>query len=121
MDAQTLKEIENVLVVLRKQEEKITDLENQRRDARADLIQSLAKDFASTPLSYTTGARQKNWEDADKKLEEEIKVAKELRNVILARIDELKVEQKQALNDAIQKQVKQLDDWKASLERMKVP
>lgn len=121
MDAQTLKEIENVLVVLRKQEEKIADLENQRRDARADLIQSLAKDFASTPLSDTTGTRRKNWEDTDKKLEEEIKGAKELKTVILKRIDELKKDQKQALNDAIEKQVKRLDDWKASLERMKVP
>jgi hypothetical protein len=117
MDAQTLKEIENVLAVLRKQEETIAELEQQRKVAKAELIQSLA---TPPPSVDTAGARQK-WKAKDDALAERIKDANELKTVIDARIDELKKDQPKAFNEAIDEEVKRLENMKKKLNDLKAP
>ena len=117
-DAQTRKEIENVLDLRRKLKEAIAELEEQRVDAKAELTQLLAKDLAGAPLSVDTAiARYRAWKVEYAALEAKTTDAKQLKEVIDALIRELKKDHPGAFRDVLKRLEDEAAEDKRKVER----
>jgi hypothetical protein len=114
-DSQTQKEIENTLDAPRKISDAIEDLEKERSDARADLARSIAADLAAGPLNIDSAIeKQKAWKTKDDTLAAKIQACDQLREIIAARIEELKATQPAALAAALQRKVDELEKESAT-------
>jgi hypothetical protein len=114
----SVQEFENFIDLHRKLKEAIAESKEQRKAAKAELTQSLAKDSAAAPLSVDAAiAIYKDWKFKHATLEAKITDASELDEVVKARIDELKKTEAKALNTAIQRQLAELNELKTSLEK----
>jgi DNA repair exonuclease SbcCD ATPase subunit len=108
-DSQARKEIEEAIDAFPKLEEAIAELKKQRKDAKGELAQLVARDLAAAPQSIDTAiARDKAWKAKDEALEAKISAAGQLQRKIEARINELKTAQPDAFREVIQARLAQL-------------
>lgn len=111
-DAQTQKEIENIIDAPRRVAEAIEAFEENRADDETKLARSLRELFAAAPPNVVDRAiaQYEAWKVKDGATAEKIKTCEELLPIIEKLIQELKATQGEALKAAIRHKLDQLQE-----------
>ena len=111
-DAQTQKEIENIIDAPRKVAEAIEAFKENRADDETKLARSLRELFAAAPPNVVDRAiaQYEAWKVKDGATAEKIKTCEELLPIIENFIQELKATQREALKAAIRHKLDQLQE-----------